>query len=157
MKTSNARLFSAILLLLLVVAGSCKDEKTEPADVCKNVLCTANVAFIWLEVKDQNGNPYQLDDYYTTKTATGDTISFIPAGADSATLFNPTGNYIVFSSLNIQLTTKSGMEFEFHGFKSGNKIVHEIFKIGHDCCHPKQLGGPGSSIVTTTINHMKSL
>ena len=78
-------------------------------------------------------------EYYTTKLATGQKISYQHADADPTR--TKLGMYPILTDGDMDQTNKNGADFEFTGLKDGKVSVKQTFKIGHDCCHVKLLSG----------------
>lgn len=138
------------LLTFLIFAPlfSCKDKKTEPADICENALCQDIFKFATITLKDQNGQPYPLDNYYTIKLSTGKEIKFLGREIELDSLRRSRGRYPVLSDNEMDLTNTEGVDFEFHGFLKGKEIVKENYKINHNCCNVNILSGPTEIIIS---------
>lgn len=93
-----------------------------------NRYCTQEFATITIEV-----NGVVLDDYYTIRLRTGDTIRRDRPIADKY--------YEVLDDLWTNKIKENGEYFLFEG-KVGNAVlVREQFKIGHDECHIRLIEG----------------
>lgn len=123
------------ILILIPLIFSCTIGNDEPVagDCAGNQICTEVYMSIALEIKDQQGNPYSLDEYYTTKVATGQKI--VLNSVAELEYQQKYGMYPVLDDGQIDNTTKAGQDFEFTGKKNGKVVVTKILTIGHDCCH----------------------
>lgn len=137
----NQQVAIKLLVILCIVASSCKDKNAvieeEPTVICDLVWKS-----IALKISNQHGAPFQLDDYYSIKTSTGDKISFKTFVGDS--LLKANGRYLVLSDSQRNLTVQDGVNFEFYGFKNGKEVIRQTFKIGHDQCHVQLISGPSA-------------
>ena len=120
----NINLSVLIILSLFSFLTSCK--KTN-----KEVSCTALFASVCIEV---NGGA--LDNYYTIRNLTGDTIKITDV------LFQNT--YTVLNDNYQQILKNKQETFKFIGIKSGNKVVDESFVISADECHISKVNGVNS-------------
>ena len=137
------------LLLLIVLTSNCrKNEKVilDPCSCSEKVICTEVYICVAVVIKNQNGQPVALDDYYTTRMATGEKINLKTAESDS--LRNIHGKYPILTDGQKRLTEKCGTDFEFTGIKNGKEIIKRTYSIGHDCCHVKILKGDTSIIIS---------
>lgn len=137
-----------VTLLILLPLLSCKDKKTEPADSCEDVFCQAIFKFALITVKDVNGQPYALDNYYTIKQSTREEIKFSGRDVLIDSLWLSRGLYPVLSDNQMDMTTTEGVNFEFHGFKNGNEVINKTYKINHNCCNINLISGPTEIIVS---------
>jgi hypothetical protein len=135
----TASLLSFIVLFLLF---SCKEKKANPADVCENAICPEIFKFASVKVKDKNGQPYELDDYYTAKPSTGGEIRFTGKDVLLDSIRRTNGVYPILSDTEMGLTTIKGVDFQFHGFKDGKEVITENYKINHNCCNVNIISGP---------------
>ena len=141
------RIFTFILLIL--ISSNCKKEVDEVVDPCscsKDINCTLSYNSVGVIIKNSSVQPIGLDDYYTIKLSTGEKMNLKSAEFDS--LRGTVGKYPILADGQKDMTEKCGTDFEFTGIKNGNKIVKRTYKIGHDCCHVKILGGDPNIIIS---------
>lgn len=119
-------LFSAIVLTSCEQSGTCLD----------NLVCTEELRYISVEVKDNLGNPVTLDSAYTIHKESG----FVFRNEEFLGLFEE-GNYIIWSDLEMDRLDKKGSELTFEGWKENQKLISESYKVGHDCCHITLIDG----------------
>jgi hypothetical protein len=132
------RLF--LIATLFALAFSCDDsDRVNSVDCPQNIACTDIFISLKVEVKDAEGKPYSLAEYYTTKISTGEKISF--QNNDTDQISRIYGAYTIFTDKHLKKTIKSGQEFEFIGIKDGKEVVRRKFVISHDCCHVKLVSG----------------
>ncbi len=93
-----------------------------------NRYCTQQFAMITIEV-----NGVVLDDYYTIRLRTGDTIRRERPIADKY--------YEVLDDLWTNKIKENGEYFLFEGKVGDSVLVREQFKIGHDDCHIRLIEG----------------
>lgn len=97
----------------------------------EDVACTSLFASVTIEV-----NGAALDNYYTIRNSTGDTIRF------SDSVFQ---NLYTVLNDNYQKILENKQEtFKFIGIKSGVKVVDENFIISADKCHISKVSGVNS-------------
>jgi len=131
----------------LLLAVACDNNDHPGPDGCPiNIACTDVYVAVAVNIKNQHGNPYVLDEYYTTKLATGEKLPIQGNGSDPAGI--KSGAYLVFRDTQLRFTSRQGEDFEFTGKKNGAVVVQKTFKIGHDCCHVKLLSGDPDIVVT---------
>jgi hypothetical protein len=106
------------LLLGVLALGACESNR----------YCTQEFATITIEV-----NGAVLDDFYTIRLRTGDTIRSATPIADKY--------YEVLDDLWTNKIKKEGEYFLFEGKAGDSVLVREQFRIGHDECHIRLLEG----------------
>ena len=113
--------FSLFIFELITLSCKRKDD----------VACTSLFASVGIEIIGGT-----LDDYYTIRTSTGDTIRF--AGGPFQ------NSYTVLDDNYQQILENKQEGFKFIGIKSGNKVVDENFIISADKCHISKVSGINS-------------
>ena len=114
-----------IFFFTVLLVFSCKHNN--------EVVCTSMFASVNIEV---DGGV--LDDYYTIRNSTGDTIRFTGGPFQNS--------YPVLDDNYQQMLENKQETFKFIGIKSGNKVVDENFVISADKCHISKVSG--KTIVT---------
>jgi len=117
------RLVVFTLLFFVFILFSCKHND--------DVICTSLFATVCIEV---NGGT--LDNYYTIRNLTGDTLRFTDGSYQNS--------YTVLNDNYQQLLENKQEVFKFIGIKSGNKVVDENFTISADECHISKVSGANS-------------
>ncbi len=122
-----------ILLLLVCVAFSCKEEDRLAIEKCKadheEINCTLNLLTVYINLLDQDSIPVQLDQYIVTD------------GSGYYQKLNPVevnrneGLYPIIDDTEDQIIKVDGSPIKFSGFIKGKKVVEETYLIGFDCCH----------------------
>ena len=92
-------------------------------------MCTEEFKIIGVEI---NGG--SLDDHFTIRNETGDTIRY--EHDISASFYT-----VLDDNMQSALEGKSEM-FTFVGFKGGNKVVEEGYEFEADECHIERVSGP---------------
>ncbi|MGB3584952.1 MAG: hypothetical protein WBA23_00360 [Tunicatimonas sp.] len=124
-----------VALVAVLICISCtEDEGSEisAVDRCRYDnqprLCTSNLAFIPIYLKDQDSNPIALDHF----SVNGDNYydENIPSETD-----RNSGRYIIFSDNDAQFIEVGGSKFLFKGMVSDKVIVNETYTVGYNCCH----------------------
>ena len=119
MKTAKLVIISGLMVLLI---SSCKNTQ--------EIACTEEYRFVTITV-----NGAQLDNFYTIRTSTGDTIRHEQEmGLDSNVYVVLTDSY----QKNIQNSVEN---FVFHGFIGDSLVVNEPFVIKADMCHIDYVSG----------------
>ena len=124
------------LILFIFLAGiftTCTKEEVAPCACVDNRACTEEYRILHVEVTNAAGEPYILDEYYTTKIEDGLKFNLQTDSRDS--LASITGEYTVAEDQLFQFTDRCGKEFKFTGIKDGVEVVSRNFVIAHDCCH----------------------
>jgi hypothetical protein len=117
--------FSVIAtFFILLFTFSCKHKDDE-------VICTSMFASVGIEV-----NGMTLDNYYTIRSSTGDTIRITDGLFQNA--------YTVLNDNYQQILENKQESFKFIGIKSGIKVVDENFVISADKCHISKVSGVNS-------------
>jgi hypothetical protein len=134
------------LFLLATLSMTSCSTIVDSRDGCSNTIaCTEVYKSIVLTIKDQEGKPYALDEYATTKLSTGEKV-LIRAAAGNEQIIK-TGQYPVFEDGNMPLTSQEGQEFEFTGSRDGKVVIRKSFTISHDCCHVVLQKGETSTVI----------
>ena len=95
---------------------------------------------VTVQVKDTNGNPVALDEYYTIRETTGEKLPKYSNGLQDGTYSVVDDNFIG--------TLKKGYEgLRFVGKKNGVEVVNEIYEVEGDCCHVNKRSGKETVIV----------
>jgi hypothetical protein len=98
----------------------------------KDPVCTEEMKFVFVHVKDQAGKPVVLDDHYTIELSSGEEIRY---GVETW------GPYILLSGYHMDKTTKDGSKFEFVGVLDEKEVIRREFTIGNDGCDFKLKAG----------------
>lgn len=120
-----------VAAIMLFAFSSCRE--CDKGD-CSKVLCTSDIRTVTIMVKDAQGNAIVLDDHYTIRQSTQETIrnnNF--SGID--------GSYPVLSDEYLLPLQNDQDDFIFIGIKNGVEVVRETFTISADCCHVQHVGG----------------
>jgi hypothetical protein len=112
------------IIFLVVILFSCKHKEDD-------VVCTSIFATVCIEV---NGGT--LDDYYTLRISTSDTIRFTNGSFQNT--------YTVLDDNYQHIIENKQETFKFIGIKSGNKVVDENIVISADKCHISKVSGVNS-------------
>jgi len=138
---------TAVLLSILLLFG-CK--KSNDKSTCENPVCTKELRYVSILIKDGRGNPYALDSFSSILVSedlvlTGNS-NFEDAGLTS---MRGRGEYVIATDYNniIKLIPTSGSNVRFLGYKTGTKVADKVFKVGHDCCHVKMVSADTTIIV----------
>ncbi|WKV10682.1 hypothetical protein [Marivirga harenae] len=109
---------------------SCEEDKLSSDDCeSENLICTEEFRTITLEIKDGNGNPVVLDDFYTFE----DSRNKFEFDKNDFQVEN--GIYPVISDAELEELDKVGTVLIFVGEIDGRNVVEHQMVIGHDCCH----------------------
>lgn len=134
-------LIATPLLVLVLQAHSCKEPVDPPgAANCDDVACTMMFAMVTAEVKDANGQPVLLDEYYTIRDKNAQKItpeSQVPQD----------GTYVILDDSWTRQLRNTSESFHFIGKKNGIEIVNEPYTIGADCCHVDKKSGKGTIVI----------
>lgn len=118
------------------MAATCQDQnksiKDNPCD--PDVICTMEFRVIKLQIQDKDGNPVQLDSYYTEFKDFNVTI-------DEELTQLEEGFYPVATDGEMDSVSFEGMEVTFIGIRNGSKVVKHNMIIGKDCCHIQLIEG----------------
>lgn len=124
------------IILFIFLTGlftTCTKDQVAPCACLDNRACTEEYRILNVEITNAAGEPYILDDYYTTKLEDGIKFNLRTDSRDS--LASITGEYPVSEDEHFQFTDRCGKEFKFTGIKNGVEVVSRTFLIAHDCCH----------------------
>lgn len=135
-------LFTAALLLaaqgLMSTSGCNKNDRK--TNCTGEEICTMIFAAVNVTVKDGAGQPVVLDEHYTIRKSTNETIT---SGSD----FPENGSYTVLDDSYRQKLAGQTDEFTFVGKKNGQEIVREVYSISADCCHISRQSGKTEVVV----------
>jgi hypothetical protein len=133
-----------------ILFASCEKSNHKPnhrEDHCgcdPQIICTMEVVSLNLSVTDQNGQPVILDKIVTGRS-NGQIFEFPQRE------WNQNSNqYTFWSDGQRKVTQKMGESILVKGFRDGNQIFSQTFKVGHDCCHVLLKEGNREIVVNTT-------
>ncbi len=131
-------ILSVLVAAFLLQAHSC--HKDDYPSVCGNPVCTEIFKAVMVQVKDANGNPVKLDDYYTVRLSTEERVS-----GPGSTPEN--GMYVVVDDNFISILMDKTEGFKFVGIKNGVEVVNEIYQVTGDCCHVNKDSGKDEVVI----------
>ncbi|MBW3544732.1 MAG: hypothetical protein KY428_03880 [Bacteroidetes bacterium] len=133
------KLFSFIFPLALFMGwSSCNgDAQTMEADCPENIICTEQFEIIQLKLTNTNNQPVALNSFKSTNLDTGQEWKL----EQEFTLEPNSGYYPVLTDAQMKEVAQEGSRIEFIGIINGQKVVKELYVIGHDCCHIKLISG----------------
>lgn len=133
--------YTTLLLVFAIILTSftCGKDDLDPPIDCDGVICTLIFNMISVEVKDTNNTPVVLDDFYTVRVSTNDTIRMSSTPID-------TGHYVILDDSYQQKLQNQSDDFRFYGVINSSIVVNELYTLSADCCHINKVSG--SSIVT---------
>jgi len=117
----------------ILMSESCEKRKCPP-----DVTCTEEFAMVTVRVEDANGVPISLDDAYTLRKGSAETLRFESGGV---------GMYTVLDDSYRQRLQNNIDDFFFIAIKNGKKIAEERFVVGADCCHVQKVSGTEKIVV----------
>lgn len=125
-----------IIFCFFSLAATCQDQNTSNKDnPCDpDVICTMEFRVIKLQIQDQDGNPVQLDSYFTEFKDFNVTI-------DEELTQLEEGFYPVATDGEMDSVSFEGMEVTFIGTRNGSKVVQHKMILGKDCCHIQLIKG----------------
>lgn len=136
MKIRSLYFFIASFFFLL---SSCEDEETIVDECNTPRACTYDLRSVSIEIKNTDGAPVILDDFYT----------FL----DSRKKFEyeyfskENGIYPVLTDSEISHLDRNGTIVIFVGEKDGRNLLEHQMVIGHDCCHVKLIEGDVNIVI----------
>ncbi|SMG28561.1 hypothetical protein SAMN05661096_01713 [Marivirga sericea] len=137
MKSSYLYFF---IVLFSVSMLACEDENSDDCDF-ESKICTEEFKSVTLEIKDMDGNPVVLDDFYT----------FLDSRQKYEFQLNDPqegrGIYPVITDSEIPELESEGTVFIFVGEINGKNVVEHQMVIGHDCCHVQLLEGADKILI----------
>lgn len=135
-------------LILIVLLTQCKKENVTDRCTCPdNSVCTMEFVFLTIKVKDTDGNPFMLDQYFTIDSTTRDTLYIKSLDGYIDSVYKAEGSYPILTDEHLNYTQKCGGEFEFIGLKNNLEVVRKSFNIRNDCCHVKWSKGYDDIVV----------
>lgn len=142
--TSTMR-FSSSMFFIVAVAffQACLPGKKNPG-----IICTEEYRILMVTVTDSAGKPVLLTKYYLSEVATGKRIDFSKEDPYMDSTYRKLGQYILMTDGKMSMTSRSGTEFEFLGWKDDTRLVSEKYSIGNDACHVILLSGKQNIIVS---------
>jgi hypothetical protein len=122
-----------IIFCFFSLAATCQDEGSNSNDSKENpcppdIICTMEFRVLKLQIVDQEGNPVQLDGYYTEFRDFNVTI-------DEELTQLEQGVYPIATDGEMDSLDFDGQDATFIGFKNGAKVVEHKMVIGKNCCH----------------------
>ncbi len=133
---------SIMSLFFVLVLFSCGDDDCDPSQDCpSNLICTEEYRTITVDIEDTDGGAVALDRFVITNLETNE-----PVEQTRLDIF-PEGTYPIAEDNLLEVVTIDGTQFRFEGFINDEKVVEQIFVIGHDCCHVILVDGPSTIVV----------
>lgn len=129
---NNPIVIIIILSLSCIFLSSCQEEA---------VVCTMEWRAYTVTIKDENGNPVILDDYYTMNKATGEIVRFQDNISYLDSLQKSQGIYLIISDGQKHWARYGYFEFLFNGFIGDSLVINEEYFIDADVCHIGDLKG----------------
>lgn len=130
--------FVFIGLSLCIMLSSCEEKQKQD---CSVVSCTEEIKPIYITIKDKEGRPVNLDDYYTFIDSRNRFQAF------QITYENRPGQYpIVTDEQYDQLSFESEVMI-FVGVKDGVNVVEHQVELAKDCCHVKLISGETEIVI----------
>lgn len=108
---------------------------------CGDVICTENIAEVYLEVVDASGQVVLLDNYYSEDKAGNKLPSYMYEYNDVNKVYTVINDGWLSGNENTSSTIK------FIGFKNGVEVVNEVFDIQADCCHISKVNGKEKVVI----------
>ncbi|MEZ5018207.1 MAG: hypothetical protein R2800_14205 [Flavipsychrobacter sp.] len=121
-------LFLSATALAITSCFSCK-KVTDNTNVCKDVVCTYEFRSIAIKVTNKQGDAVKLDDFYTIRKSTGDTIRH-----QTSSLFIQDSYIVLNDSYRKKLENQRDV-FQFVAIINGKAVIDQPFVIAADCCH----------------------
>ena len=113
-----------------------------------DVLCTTEYRMLTVSVKDIHSNPVILSEYFVKKTSTGEIIDFSKEDPYMDSINRIQGIYFLSTDGKMDMISRDGTEFEFHGILDSTEIVNEKYIIGKDQCHIFMVSGQTEIVIT---------
>jgi hypothetical protein len=111
-------------------------------------MCTTDYRMITVAIKDLQSNPVILSNYFVKKTSTGEIIDFSMEDHYLDSINRIHGIYFLCTDRMMDMTSKNGTGFEFHGKSGSTEIADETYLIGNDECHVILLSGKTEIVIT---------
>ncbi len=128
--TAIKKLSLLIFAILFFLGCSKSDDPDE-------IICSDEFRMIGLTVTGG-----RLNDFYTVRESTKDTIRFTESGTYPISRWHP-----VLDDSYQEILKDTEEQFYFYGFADGERVVHELFIIGADACHIYKVSGKESVIL----------
>ena len=96
-------------------------------------------AMLNISVTDNTKVPVKLDNYYTLRMSTQDTIRAQNSGLEN--------QYTVLDDGYVGKLQNKTDSFRFIGIKDGKQVVNELFILKADCCHIGKVSGNTDIII----------
>ncbi len=113
---------------------------------CSGVVCTASWDMINVDIVDAGGAPVNLDSLAVTNAA-GAPVPLSNGQRVWGNPYNGNGRYTVLNDGWVSGHEGLGSHFYAKGFRNGQMVFNEVYKISADCCHISKLSGKDRIIV----------
>lgn len=142
-QTRHMKRYLSLLAIAALTATSCYSCKkvTDNTNTCKDVICTYEFRSVAIKVTNQQGDIVTLDDYYTIRKSTGDTIRH-----QTSSLIIQDGYTVLNDGYRKKLENQRDV-FQFVGIINGKEVVNQPYVFAADCCHITKESGVGSIVV----------
>lgn len=123
--------------LLVLTASRCESDNPCPEDI----ICSMVFAQIDLQVKDATGKSVVLDQAEVSSSHFSETLDALAKSPSG-------GPYLIVNDSHMPFLDKDkARTVVFKGWKDGDLVVDEKFKIKHDCCHVVLEEGPKQAVI----------
>jgi hypothetical protein len=129
-------LFGLLILSSLII--SCNQN----GNCLGTQACTEELRIITVDIYASNNSPVSLDSAYSI-LADGRSFSF----ENDDLLLGTSGTYTILTDAEMDHVEKRGTEVIFEGWIDQDKVISEVYLIGHDCCHIELLDGETNLII----------
>lgn len=135
-----------VIFCFISMAATCQDKNSKTQDKKENpcdpgIMCTMEFKIIELEIKNNEGEPIILDEFYSE--VDGEKIE-IPQDVYEL----KDGFYPVATDGQMKVLNFDGDKVVFIGIISGKKVVEHEMVIGKDCCHILHVEGEKKIIIS---------
>jgi hypothetical protein len=141
-KSNMNRLSGILMIMCSVMFLSCMRNRHD------YVLCTTEYRMLTVTIRDSQSNPVILSNYFVKKSSTGEIIDFSLEDPYLDSINRLQGIYFLCTDGMMDITSKNGTGFEFHGISDSSEIVNEKYLIGNDECHVFILSGQTNIVIT---------
>lgn len=127
------------LIAFSISLFSCEDEETKIDECNAPRACTYDLRSVSIEIKNTDGEPVILDDFYTFFDSR--------KKLEYEYFSKENGVYPVLTDSEISHLDRSGTTLIFVGEKDGKNLVEHQMVIGHDCCHVILIEGDDKIVI----------
>ena len=133
-----------LLITSIILFSGCNNDDTN--DDCSGIACNESYVVITVTIKDQDLNPFSLDDFKVVNLENGADITTDMTDFEFQ-LMQQFGVYPLFGDEYLREFENQELEIQFKGILSNQEIIVENYIVSTNCCHVFLISGDNELII----------